>query len=231
MSFTAFSYETTIAASEMNDNFIHVAQGNLFPRGGSVLEETNGVYDLGSDSYRWLNTKFNNVHLSGDLDDCWNLIADVILSATASSVEITELNGDVDEIYWIIAKLISNSTGTDYLYLNINNDSSNNYGFQYLIADGASIGAARNETQSAIILTGGGSYGSYGFNETYVYAKSNNERLFLINMFREGGETYIEQLRNYGYIWNNTSDTLTSMQFTVGDYMATNTNIQIWTKR
>ncbi|MDY6888129.1 MAG: hypothetical protein SVV88_10915, partial [Pseudomonadota bacterium] len=62
MSLTTFVSSTLTDAIEINDNFKHVGQGNLLPMGGSGLDNTTSVYDLGSSTYKWNNLFVNNIY-------------------------------------------------------------------------------------------------------------------------------------------------------------------------
>ena len=61
MSFTILQKNTTITASDVNDNFIHVGQGDLLPRSGTSLTAIGSTYNLGSDQYRWSGVNVNNI--------------------------------------------------------------------------------------------------------------------------------------------------------------------------
>lgn len=52
---------TTADADEVMNNFYHVAQGDVLPRGGSTFAATSGTYDLGSTSYMWRRLYANEI--------------------------------------------------------------------------------------------------------------------------------------------------------------------------
>jgi hypothetical protein len=216
----------TISATDFDLNFKHIGQGNLEPKGGVLLENTTGVYDLGSDLFRFNNIHIQNVHLSdgGEIQKCMNLISEVTLTATASSIEFTGLNEDTDEIYEIIVNGIGYNTNSAY-FAYFNGDSGSNYGYQQLtmidamlyinrgIFPGIYLGATGFETSAAL------NFKFFGvFFEKYLLTKSVGNT----------GESFLREENLFGQNWNNAS-TLTSMKF-VGSFDV-GTNIQIWAKR
>ena len=62
MSFTILQKNATITATDVNNNFYHIGQGNMMPHGGLSLDETTSAYNLGSDQYRWNNANINNIY-------------------------------------------------------------------------------------------------------------------------------------------------------------------------
>ncbi|MCP4651433.1 MAG: hypothetical protein GY853_15310 [PVC group bacterium] len=242
----------TIDADELDSNWKHIGQGSRLPMAGTAMTTTSGVYNLGSDIYRWKDVHVQNIDMSTDLnavaitgdsasvvalsnnegfEHCFNLIAEVTLTATASAIEITGLNGDTDEIYWVMIKLIKATSSGDWFSMYINNDDAANYGYQYLLGENATVTSARKITHTSIYVGGAGnSLGVCGFSESFIYAKTGNERLVLTRMLKSGGGTWVYQNWNFGSIWNNISDTITNLKFSVADIQP-NTNIQIWTKR
>ena len=231
MAYTLLEKGHTISATDFDNNYKHVGQGDLLPRGGTLLETTDGAYDLGFESYKWNDVHVQNLEIQsgGEVQHCMNLIAETTLTATASSIEFTGLNGETDEIYEIICNLKAYATTAARLYLNEDSLTSN-YGFQYIFESGAGITAARSLAYNGIYLV------VIGYDTTtalYTKAKfttyaNNDPKLFLGKINSNVGDTYIREFWQAGYVWNNT-DTLTSMKFT-GNFDP-GTNIQIWSKR
>ena len=232
MSYTKFLKDYTISADEVRENFEWIRQGNLLPHGSTELELTDSAYDLGSDIYEWAEVHTENINTTGEINETWNIIADVTLSATASSIEITGLNGDVDYLYWIKGKLVATDTTGSYLVLN--NDSATNYGLQRLIAEStfSAYGGYLNGIFTGRILYGTLTSKLTTF-ECFIYAKSGLERMALLSVLESGGGDYIHGIRSKAYIWNNTSDTLTSLKIysSAANRFGTNTSIQVWTLR
>lgn len=118
-------------ASDMNDNFYEVGSGSIFPKGGSYLEPTDGVYNLGSSTYKWKDGYFTNVYannltISGTITTAktWRRISTVILTAGASKIEFTGLSGQTYKQI-MINGVICHSTGA-FVYIN-GDSSTNNY--------------------------------------------------------------------------------------------------------
>ena len=62
MAFTILTNGTTISASVLNDNFYHIGQGDLLPRGGVSLTAETGQHDLGSSGNKWRSIYINELH-------------------------------------------------------------------------------------------------------------------------------------------------------------------------
>ena len=233
MSYTLFSKDYTISADEVRENFEWVRQGDLLPHGNANLELTDGVYDLGSDVYEWAEVHTNNIDITGEVNECWNLISDITLEETASSIEITGLNGDEDRIYWIKSKIIFAITAVAYLIFN--DDDASNYGYQILSLDGSGYAALRSDSPGVHFIKGlyGTTTAKLSISECFIYAKQGQERMVLLSVMASCGEDYIDQARMKPHIWNDTSDTLTTMKIegSLANAFRTNTSIQIWTLR
>lgn len=220
----------TVSADDVQGNFNHVGQGDLIPRGGNLLEPTTGVYDLGSNAYRWDQGYVNTVNLgSGTVQRCMNMIAEVTLTATASSIEFTGLNGEVDVVYEINCDIVGYATAYAWCFFN-GDSTTNNYGYQYVDAENTVVTSGRDTSGSGFFL------GLHLFDTTTAkYIKSNillysNNIIkpFLIKINGNCGSSYIRTYRQLGYVWNN-SATLTSMKF-IGSFDV-GTHIEIWAKR
>ena len=236
MPFTTFTKNTTISAAEITGNFDHIGAGDMLPRGGTSLSPTTGVYNLGSDSFKWNDIFATNLNITGELSQCINLIAETTLSATASNIEFTGLNGDTDVIYFL-RTFIHAATTTNYIIYSLifNGDSATNYGIQTLAGRNVTPSANRGTGQNYIEynITGYDTITSIeAWNETIIYAKTGNERL-TIDEHSWGGGTLISDIALYGGIWNNTTATITSIKIygSAVNAMGAGTNIQLWAKR
>ena len=236
MPFTTFTKNTTISAAEITGNFDHIGAGDMLPRGGTSLSPTTGVYNIGSDSFKWNDVFATNINITGELSQCINLIAETTLSVTASNIEFTGLNGDTDVIYLIRAYIVATTTALE-IYAIFNNDSATaSYGWQYLIGYGTAVGAGRFTTWDGISLTYTGSdttTSNLAYSESIIYAKTGNERLVIVESIDMCDATYIGRIVVKGAIWNNTTSTITSLKIlnSGGVNFAAGTNIQLWAKR
>lgn len=61
MSFTIITNSTTISATELNNNFYHIGQGDLLPMGGVSLTAETSQHDLGSSGNRWRSIYVNEI--------------------------------------------------------------------------------------------------------------------------------------------------------------------------
>jgi hypothetical protein len=220
----------TGSATDLNNDFYHVGQGSLAPRGNTSLELTTGVYDLGSSAASWNNAYINTINLgSGTVNRCMNMIAEVTLTATASSIEFTGLNGETDVIYEVNCDMIGYATGTVYMYFN-SDSTTNNYGDQIIIAENTVISSGRDLSSTGFYINNFGNLtttSKYGKTNLIIYS-NNNQKLGLININRDIAGTFINKLIKIGSVWNN-SATLTSMKFT--GYFDPGTHIELWAKR
>ena len=243
--YTSFIKLTTISADDMNNNFNHCFAGDWLPLSGATLTtDTTETLDIGSQTDAWNTLYCNNLNIDGEVSQCFNMIAEVTLSAPASDIEFSGLNGDQDEVYIINTRIHANTTTSYILYSYLfNGDSGANYGMQYIIGS--------DNTTIAVRLSGNPLNGFMGWNgasgyltvtaiesysEMMLYAKTGNERVSISNVLEYGGGTYCGDMMNSGCIWNNTSDTITSIKITAvspsatGDEFGVGTNIQIWAK-
>src|SRR3990167_394347 len=236
MPFTTFTKNTTISAAEITGNFDHIGAGDMLPRGGTSLSPTTGVYNIGSDSFKWNDVFATNINITGELSQCINLIAETTLSVTASNIEFTGLNGDTDVIYLIRAYIVATTTALEIYAIFNNYSATASYGWQYLIGYGTAVGAGRFTTWDGISLTYTGSdttTSNLAYSESIIYAKTGNERLVIVESIDMCDATYIGRIVVKGAIWNNTTSTITSLKIlnSGGVNFAAGTNIQLWAKR
>lgn len=214
MSFHILLNSTTADASDVNDNFYHVAQGSRLPMGGNSLAYTNGAYDLGSASYKWNNLYCNNINVTGNLANTWNKIYSDELASNTTRIEISGLDGDTDINYYLICRFKSPNTTCTY-YLTFNGDSSATYGY-YRIEGSASsaVYAYRANSQTGIYIGYNNAITTTSdttFSNTWIYGKSGFKKPALTNMMISTSETHVGNIMMYAQVWNNTG-TITSIQ-------------------
>jgi len=232
MAYTIFQTDTTITATDFDNNFKDVAQGNYIPRGGVSLTATDSVYDLGSTAYKWLDVHTQNIEIQSDVKvgKCINMIAETTLTESATSIEFTGLNGDDDEIYEINYHIYGYGTTSVFMYLN--GDSAANYGRNMIYLLTTTVNSQSYNSLSNIYLGYHGEITTTALNvrgNGYIRAASGRLRLSLWEWVASAGGTYIDQSTKLAFVWNNTTDTLTSIKLT-GNF-ATNTNVQLWAVR
>jgi hypothetical protein len=128
------------------------------------------------------------------------VVANVVLGAPASSINITGLNGDSHEFYEITVYGKGPST---YIRLQFNGDAGTNYGFWTSLGTG---------TQTKLLFGFADTIGS--ISRLMLQAKSGTSRLIQIlgtSAPNGGAATYIY---GAGY-WTNTAANITSMQISI----------------
>lgn len=225
MAYIIFEKGHTISADDFNNNYYHAAQEDMLPLGGASLETTDSVYDLGSASYKWDNVHIQNLELQadGEAENCLNLIAEITLTTTATTIEITGLNGETDIFYEIISIFANYTESAIALYAN--GDSASNYGWQQMQSYTTSV-TAHNSSPTARIVVSDSLVDGRSKSNLSVHG-AGSSKLFLIKTgYRM--ELANKVWRYFGSVWNN-SDTLTSFKLTT--FFDVGTNIQIWSRR
>ena len=237
MSFTRFLENHTITASEMNNNFYHCSQGDWLPMGGTDLNYTSGVYDLGSDTYKWDQVYLQNINISGDLKNTWNFLTSYEINAVntyTARIEFTGLNGDIDQIYLLKGNFVVTSTG-DWCQMRINGDSSSSYGFQRLLHYATTVDSGRNNNNSSFNLlyfSGETTTVMNNYFECLFYVKTGIYRMLMGSAIAGCTGKYAGRCTIIDNIWNNTNVTITSLVFdrSGGTNFNTGTSIKIYRK-
>ena len=139
MAFTSFTKNTTITASEVNDNF-SIRSGNWMPLGSTTLVNVGSTYNLGSDAYRWYNAYCNNVYVSNVTVDCIDRSICLI-----DSYEINSINTATSRISFSI-------NGDDYDFLEISVFQPINTGNGGLFVNGETNGSIYSHNIAALIF-------------------------------------------------------------------------------
>ena len=155
---------------------------------GSIVRKTDTALYAG---------EFQVIHDSGELN------------SAVSSYTISGLDGDTEQQYRLICRIVDNSAGPSY-GIRFNNDSGNNYGYQYLTGFNATADAGRN-TLSYAYIGGNDKTNSIHFSDTLIYAKSGYVRTALTKALHDAAGTTIQKIFSIGTSWNNTSDNITSL--------------------
>ena len=228
MPFSIFYPETTVSAADMNANFQHIGAGNWLPLGGTLLEATTGVCDLGSLSYPWKNVFVHTLNVSGYSNtNNWNMISSVTLSSTATSVEFTGLSGDVLRITgnFVFSSPGTFTIGSDY-FLYFNSDSGTNYGETGRQNYTGTLYTVKN-TSTAGIGFAAYTSGSNSFDCT-LYARPGTQRMLIAKHCVVRSTAVILSEYQTAMIWNNTSATITSFKFSGTFPFDPGTAIQVW---
>ena len=221
MAFTTFVSGTAADADEVTANFYHIAQGDRLPRGGTSLDPTDSVYNIGATATTWANLYADTVNCTS-VEITGSITSDLMpyvkyeyaIDSTHTStgnIEFTGLTGDSDGEY-IIHFYVINSVDTDiYLYFNNDTTPSNYYsGFTF----------------TQMILTVGSPGCSCASGIMSIIPEGGKSRLVF-------SKTAYQYSSSYGYsnrvsTWINDEDEITSITFAVSGSFLTGTSIQIW---
>ena len=211
MAFSIIVNSTATIPYDVNDNFTFVSRGSITPKAGVELEETTSSYNIGSAT-----NLFNNSYFSGSIS-CntisgisgyiFEKVFSTVITATATSIEITGLNGDDDKNYYLIfnGTTAPQTISGANLYIFFNNDSSSSYSMIF------------NRMWSGQIVGGflGGSgitlYFYPGEIKTYTYIlKFRSSSSKFKTGYVYGNNIYDP---SYGiFNWNNTTDYISSIK-------------------
>jgi len=217
---------STISADDVRGNFEHVGSGHLLPRSGVNLSTTSSSLDLGSQVNEWKTAHVNNLVLpaSGTVAQTWNLVSETVLSEAATSIEVTGLTGNTANVYKFRLVLKINTTTTIGIILN--GDTTASYSLLKLQNSG-SITVYRTTIASSMHDV---TYpvGHDVFLDGYLHARTGQPRaLEYTSSFISSSPLYS---LDAGEIWNNTTDTLTSLKIfaAIANGLGTGTTFAIW---
>lgn len=171
MSFTNVVNSTATIPYDMNDNFIHVAQGSITPKNGTSLEETSSSLNIGSSVNKW-----NNGYFSGSIHcdtitseiNTFKLVYSLTLTLSTDKIEITGLDGDND-LHYFINHQSTQTGGASSLFFNNDSTAAHYYGgVAFAIAYGINniyINAISSKIKSLWINRGFGQYLSSYYNQ------------------------------------------------------------------
>jgi hypothetical protein len=130
----------------------------------------------------------------------------------ATSLTISGLNGDVDEEYILESKVVGGCNVAVGIDVRINNDSGNNYGFQYIDGSNASPSAGRVTNKTGIDAIGSvGDLGNISLTSLKLFAKSGFVRTCILERLYNASGATISSAHLNGQSWNNTADNITSL--------------------
>ncbi len=242
MAYTILQNKTKGEASKVQANFEYIGSGNLLPMGGTNLDYTTGIYNLGSDNYKWNNLYVNSITNEYNEEIKYKNLNIVPFNYLSNRIDFLNLNGDLDIIYKIQGRLyleLYSPTITAYTGIKIylNGDSSTNYGYERIQAIGNSISANNNANSNGILFWYSPSFAfnastTIYFNMT-IYAKTGFERTIIIRTFQNNiydvAGIIPMQLSVVAGIWNNTTQTLTNINI-VSDFYGATYSACIWSQ-
>ena len=219
--FTYFANGEIVDADKFTTNYKVVGSGDLLPRGGASLFPTTSVYNLGSDGFRWNEVHSYIIDTADEIGGTFNLVSSVLISTSSDRIEFSGL---IDNNYYLTVKFLNDSTSSDETLLFFNGDSATNYGYQTMYdTTGALVG-----TTAGIYIGACGSSGSYaGVFEGFIDCQPSHPKMIA----GSGHNADIERYFTVGGVWNNTSDTVTSMILYNASKFNTGSEVKLWTKK
>ena len=223
MAFTHFTNGSIGYASQVNDNFYFIADGDRLPVATTTMGYTTGVYNIGATATTWANLYANNVYCSninitGSITS--STIKHIIASYgpdTGTSFEITGLDGDIHREYCI--EFEGNPASNAYLGFFFNGDTSTNYYRQY---NGGADSSGQSYCSALV------NKGTLKWLIT-IYAASGFSRKIISELYSVPDTTTTgDPLLYYiGCVWDNSSDNLTSIKF-VSTATLTSAKMIVW---
>jgi hypothetical protein len=171
-----FQKGATISASHMNDNFKYIGSEDFLPNGAVELSHTTGIYDLGSDIYRWKTVHAENfTAASVEINsNTFVKLSEYSISTPATSFEFSGLNGDNDKLYRITGTIIlGNYSVASRLVCIVNGVSAASYLGMELIFNTA---GAYNYTDNTFTSMPIARSDHSTFFDMYFYSKTGNIR-------------------------------------------------------
>lgn len=216
MSFTDIANSSTTSPTDMNDNFLWVAQGSALPMAGDRMANTSATQNIGSATYKFRTLYCDNLIISSNTADAsgmnllWTKITEIV--TTTSRIEITGLNGDSTFVYDMFSKISGPPTAAGlYLYFNGDSSTANYYrGYHVLTASGYYDGAATLTMVINYINSSLGSDDFVSFGKTSIYTKTGSCRKIINSRgLASGSKVYMLLFQSALYI--NTTTTITSL--------------------
>jgi len=229
MSFTSFSNAQTLTASDMNDNFLFIADGNRLPYtqgAAGTLTAVDDTYDLGGSTTAWHTVYCDNLNISGTISttnkSMWSKIASTTLSATAALITFSGLDGDLYKQFRIMFRGIWVAGSVDKMTFNA--DSTGNYTSNIFWASTTSFQDSVNQSLTAARFWGLNSFlanilidTATGKGRRYIYDATSVAAGAVTNISFGGG------------VWYDAVNNITSIEFSNGSTgYAAGTEVKIW---
>jgi len=134
---------TSMDAEDVNQNFLHIGQGTIYPRDASSKMQTkNDTYNLGSSTTTWKNLNCYNIFFDS-LTSTDHSLPYVILNyevqTITTRIEISGLNGDSNDPYEIYIYFKMTTGSIEPICLYFNGDTTTSKVTQYLYNVGINI--------------------------------------------------------------------------------------------
>ena len=166
---------------------------------------------------------------AGTVTGIYQIIQEQTLTANSTTISFTGLNGDTDIEYLIVARVVGVSACT--MQMTLNGDTGTNYGSQSMFVANTAVTASSLSNQTKITL-GQITNGDAVFLKGHLYAKSGAERFFSSQYMYHLGNTAIQKLEWRGNVWNNSADSITTIELGgAGICYGAGTHVELWARR
>jgi hypothetical protein len=152
------------------------------------------------------------------------LVAENMVIATTTSINISGLNGDNSISYEIIMLYKGYNVGSANMYIN-GDSATNKYGFITYEASGTSYSVSRVLSSTGIPLCNILVTNPSAFCRIKINTKSDLPRLFKIDSMNQVKDTTINNIIHASGVYNDLT-TITSLKFT--GYFSPGTHVMIW---
>lgn len=225
MAFVTLAEDTLADGDVLTDNFYHIDQGDRYPLEGAALTVVDDTYNIGASITVWKSVFCQNLNISDSIysseQTVWRVLTDFEIATSVERTEVAGLNGDVDKEYRIIfSSRRAQAFGVETWFhrMAINTDSTTSYGYMLgVIEDRTGVGtvtAARGSASYVLIDSEPDLHSWKGTNRWNIFhlsAATGKERTIL----KDETSLYAERWASVfgGYVWSNTSDNITTLQF------------------
>lgn len=229
--------ETYISANSWNnanDNLINIV---------FTSQRTNGI-GAGTDiilmarrmagSEAPTGRKYPSINVKGKVNaGVFQLVERQSVSVSTTSCTFLNLNGNTDIIYLVKCRMFGGSASSCYYYLRLNNSSAD-YGVQFMDGGNTTKEANRHTTETAMTLNlYKTSIDNVTHSETLIYAKSGNVRAGMTLSSINNSSTNVGYIMFQGHSWNNVNHNVTSIVITSSETngIGVGSVIEVWALR
>lgn len=230
MTFRIIQHSTTCDASDVMDNFYHIAQGSVTPNVRPDLDPTDSTYDLGSSSYKWDNLYVSSIG-NATIDSngtTWELITKTSPNSATSRIEFTGIDSGEDEKDVFMNYFIITGTSTaQTVEMYFNGNSGGGFLVQYMQVDDTTM----VRTQGAFLFTNTAptTTALYSNGIARIMMNEGYDKIMHNQCVAGAGENRAQRV----YVGSGTyrltrEDTITSIQIVSSSNMQPGSYISLW---
>jgi len=244
MTYHILQNSTTADASDVNENFQHVASGSRLPMDTEALAPTTSLYNLGSATYKWNKLYCNTLNVYGGIQlspSCtsFQMVSETVLTTTASSIKISGLNSNTQKEYMLVCYFNGPADTDTVYYMQLENTTptttiSTNYTYQLCIW--SNTGAFYTRTSGATYIPLG-----YTLNDdttaaccTYSICRMNlayTEKIFNITNINSMNNGFVRNIEQIGGCRSVAGSYTIGALIISGINMQAGTFVQLWIKQ